>query len=75
MRRFLGWTAAAVLAVGMVGCTNAGKSGEPCESCTYAYVPVKKTSERQTFCEVNGKRVDCKKNPPECPECAKNAGK
>lgn len=65
---------AVVLAVSslvVVSCATMGST--PCESCNYAYVPVKKSSERQVFCEINGKRVDCKKTPAECPECAKHS--
>ena len=71
MRRFLGWAAVAVMAVAMVGCANTGKASTPCESCDYGYVPVGKRSERRVWCIKDGKTLDCTKNPPECPDCAK----
>lgn len=71
MRRVLGWTCAAVLAVILAGCTSTGHSEGACESCTYAYMPVKKSVERRTVCMKDGKVYDCTKSPAECPECAK----
>jgi hypothetical protein len=42
-----------------------------CTDCSYHFVTVGKHSERRDFCEVDGRQVDCTKNPPECPMCAK----
>src|SRR6185503_17866995 len=84
MRQLLGWTAAAVMAVAMVGCASTGPT-LPCEKCDYGYTYNGKRSELKKFCAVHGdkatccikdgKMYDCSKNPMECPECAKNAGK
>ena len=71
MRRLMGWALAPMLAVALAGCASTGGSTTPCESCDYGYVPLKKSMERQVWCYVDGKKVDCKKNPPECPACAK----
>jgi len=71
MRRFLSWTAAVVMAIALAGCASTGSSGKGCESCDYGYVPVKKSSDRRVWCIKDGKMLDCTKNPPECPECAK----
>jgi hypothetical protein len=62
---------AVVVAIGLAGCASTGSSGTPCESCDYGYVPVGKRSERRVWCIKDGKTLDCKKSPPECPECAK----
>ena len=64
-----------VVVLGMAsfsGCaTQTGKPSTPCESCTYGYVPVGKSSERRVWCVKDGKTLDCMKKPAECPECAK----
>lgn len=77
MRRMMGWMAASLLVVALGGCAStASSSGTPCESCNYAYMPLNsKRTERQVWCIVDGKTVDCKKNSPECPECAKQMKK
>ena len=62
----------AVILASVIGCASTGGAGsDPCASCTYGYVAVKKTTERHSFCVVNGKQVDCTKSPAECPTCAK----
>jgi hypothetical protein len=71
MRRLMGWALAPMLVAALAGCASTGGS-TPCESCDYGYVPVKKSMERQVWCYVDGKKVDCKKNPAECPACAKH---
>jgi hypothetical protein len=73
MRRILGWSLVAVMAVALAGCaTEKGHSSkDPCADCTYAYVPAGKQTNRKAVCVVNGKLMDCTKSPPECPECAK----
>jgi len=75
MRQILSVAMALVVAVGLAGCTSPGmgSSGMACENCTYGYVPVKKSMERREWCIKDGKMLDCKKNPPECPECAAKA--
>jgi hypothetical protein len=78
--------AAAVLAVGLVGCASTGGGAQtPCEKCDYGYVYLGKRTELRKWCNTSGdkptccikdgKIYDCSKNPMECPECAKNAGK
>ena len=86
MRRFLSWSAAAVLAIAMAGCASTGGEAKtPCEKCEYGYVYLGKRTELRKYCAAggdkatccikDGKIYDCSKNPMECPECAKNAGK
>lgn len=75
MRRFLGWSAAGLIALALAGCASTGGSATPCEKCDYGYVAVGKRYERRAWCIVDGKKMDCAKTPPECPECAKAAQK
>lgn len=70
MKAIMGVLSALVLA-GVAGCAGMSTASTPCESCNYGYVPVKKTSERRVWCVIDGKTVDCKKDPAGCPECAK----
>lgn len=52
--------------------TSTKPSGWPCETCRYRIDPnVSHDPHPQFFCFVGGHVVDCKKLPPECPECAK----
>ena len=75
MARFMKVAAAVLLTVGFVGCATSGApSNQPCASCSQGTATVKKGTETHAYCVVNGKQVDCTKNPPECPACAK-AGK
>ena len=72
MSKLLGVLGVAVMAVSMAACASTGKpAGSGCEACTYGYASVMKNSERHAFCVVNGKQVDCTKNPSDCPSCAK----
>lgn len=72
MRTFLGWTSALVLAIALAGCTSAPPSSAPCSSCKWSARNFQGPSGDPFLgCIVNGKKVDCKKTPPECPECAK----
>jgi len=71
MIRMMQWVCVSVLAITLAGCASSGGSATPCEQCDYGYVPVKKMTERRVWCIVDGKKVDCTKNPAECPECAK----
>ncbi len=73
MARFLKVASAVLLAVGFVGCASA-PTNQPCASCVDGVASVKKGTEKHAYCVVNGKQVDCTKNPAECPSCAK-AGK
>jgi|KBSSwiStaDraftv2_1062776.scaffolds.fasta_scaffold2725679_2 hypothetical protein len=85
MRRCLSWLAAAALAVGLAGYASTGGANVPCEKCDSGYVYLGKRSEPKKWCNTSGdkptccikdgKILDCTKNPAECPECAKNAGK
>ena len=61
---------ALVLAIGLAGCANTGASSMPCASCKFG-VPDKKTDPVKHSCMIEGKQVDCRKSPAECPECAK----
>ena len=58
----------------VAGCSSnltPAERGMPCSECDYGYVPVKKQTERRVWCVKDGKTLDCKKNPAECPECRK----
>ncbi len=66
--------ASAVILAGIAGCSSnltPAERGMPCNECDYGYVPVKKQTERRVWCIKDGKTLDCKKNPAECPECRK----
>ncbi len=53
MGRFMGWTAAAVVAVAMAGCSSIGGRAEtPCDKCDYGYVYVGKRSELRKWCNT-----------------------
>jgi hypothetical protein len=78
--------ATGLLAAALAGCaTAAGGAKTPCEKCDYGYVYLGKRSELRKWCNTDGEKptccikdgkiYDCSKNPMECPECAKNAGK
>jgi hypothetical protein len=76
MHRLSIWMCGGALALLLAGCATTS-SGLPCESCDWGYrtvteKPVKALPlERRVFCVIDGKVVDCKKTPAECPECAK----
>lgn len=60
------------VAVAVLGCAGTGKSGMPCESCQYKVKPGNpKTQPAKITCVVDGKEVDCRKTPAECPGCRK----
>ena len=61
-----------MLAVGIAGCAGAAKSGMPCERCRYGVQSVGKAQPPRIFCVVDGKEVDCRKNPEACPDCRKH---
>ena len=72
MATFLQAVAVGFLTIGLVGCASTdGRGSGPCASCVDGVTTVKKTPERHSFCVINGKQVDCTKNPAECPTCAK----
>ncbi|HXG60073.1 MAG TPA: hypothetical protein VNO22_01755 [Planctomycetota bacterium] len=56
----------------LAGCASAARAGLPCEQCRFG-VPDRKANPPKIYCVVEGKSVDCRKNPPECPECAKGS--
>ena len=70
MATLLKMSAALLLAVGFAGCASA-PTNQPCASCVDGVATVKKGTEKHAICVVNGKQVDCTKNPAECPRCAK----
>ncbi len=70
MANLLKATLAAILAIGIAGCANMAGSGMPCASCKFG-VADQKAQPPKHFCMVEGKQVDCRKSPAECPECAK----
>lgn len=61
---------AALAACGGGGTDTRAASGSPCARCKYG-VSDQKASPPAVYCMVEGKKVDCRKNPAECPECAK----
>jgi len=71
MRNVIGWMAALVVAVGLAGCTAGPGAGTPCEKCEYGYYATGKSLTRKVGCIVDGKAVDCAKNPSDCPACKK----
>jgi hypothetical protein len=52
------------------GCASSSSSGMTCEHCKFA-VPDKKTDPPKLYCVIDGKKVDCRKTPADCPDCAK----
>jgi hypothetical protein len=75
MKRVWLWAAAPLLAFAAAGCTpQVGSSAYPCENCNYGYVQAKKSSERKVWCVIDGKTVDCQKDPAACPGCKKAHG-
>jgi hypothetical protein len=69
VRKLMGVLAALVLAFGFTGCMSGPGTGTPCEKCDYGYVTTGKSTTRKVGCIVDGKIVDCMKNPSECPGC------
>ncbi len=56
------------LAMAVLASCSMSKSGMPCDDCRFG-VSAQKAQPPRIFCAVNGKEVDCRKSPPECPEC------
>jgi hypothetical protein len=72
MHRFLVWTVAAVLAIALTGCSSPQKpSWFPCQTCKYRVDSQAHDPHPRVYCVIDGREADCRKNPPECPECAK----
>jgi hypothetical protein len=74
MSRTFALLASAVLLAIVAGCSSnptPAEQGMPCNQCDNGYVPVKHTVDRRVWCIQDGKMLDCKKNPAECPECRK----
>ena len=72
MAMMLKLASAALLTVGLMACAGAGKSSSlPCASCKYG-VSDKKADAPKHYCVIDGKAVDCKTAPAQCPECAAN---
>ena len=72
MPRRLALVASAFVIAIIAGCSSnltPEQQGMPCNECDYGYVPVRKTTERRVWCIKDGKTLDCKKTPAECPEC------
>lgn len=57
------------------GPTSASSTRLLCETCDYGFVSEDKRAVPRAFCSDGKTIFDCSKNPPECPECAKNASK
>lgn len=77
MPRTLSLLAAALVLAGSAGCSSnltPQERGMPCNECDYGYVPVRKTVERRVWCIKDGKTLDCKKTPAECPQCRRILG-
>ncbi len=73
MRTILSLAMAGVLAIGLAGCTTtASTTNSPCASCKWSARNFQGPAGDPVLgCVVEGKKVDCKKTPPEGPECAK----
>lgn len=72
MRRVIGWASAFVVAVALASCSGAEmRSGLPCERCTYGVAKDGKAKPPVWRCVVDGKEIDCAKDPSGCPTCAK----
>lgn len=76
---------AALLAIALAGCAAEAGVKAPCEKGGYGYVSLGKRKvlrtwcaacgDQSTCCSRDGKFHGCLKNPAECPEDAKDAGK
>jgi uncharacterized lipoprotein YbaY len=72
MRQILSMAIGAVLAIALAGCASTSTSNAPCASCKWSAKNSQgPAGDPKLGCVVDGKTVDCKKTPPECPECAK----
>ena len=72
MRQLLSVAMATVLAIGLAGCASTSTSSAPCASCKWSAKNSQgPAGDPKLGCVVDGKTVDCKTSPPECPECAK----
>jgi hypothetical protein len=73
--RSLAWLAAVTISLALVGgCASPSQQPwRPCETCRYRHDPNKDPHDPHpyAYCVINGMEVDCRKNPPECPECAR----
>lgn len=77
MSRILSTLTAAIILAAFAGCSSnltPEERGMPCNECDYGYVPVRKTMERRVWCIKDGKTLDCKRTPTECPECRRRMG-
>lgn len=64
-----------LLAFNIGGCVG---TPNPCEGCihsrtTLKHVPGTCCGERRTSCVIDGRELNCQKDPAECPECAKHS--
>jgi hypothetical protein len=72
MRQILSLAMASVLAIGLAGCASTPASSSPCASCKWSARNTQGPAGDPTpYCMMDGKKMDCHKTPPECPECAK----
>ncbi len=72
MRQLLSVAMATVLAIGLAGCASTSTSSAPCANCKWSAKNSQgPAGDPKLGCVVDGKTVDCKTSPPECPECAK----
>ncbi len=72
MHRFLSSICGLALFLFLVSCAASTPGGIPCENCRYSYRRVsRRHTETMMTCVIEGKVVDCKRDPAECPECAK----
>ena len=72
MKTLLSWVSLCAMAIILAGCSGPGYTSLPCSSCKWG---AKNTqgpmSNPVAYCMVDGKKVDCKASPAQCPECAK----
>ena len=70
--RYSGLLCACALISILGACTTTPSGWVPCENCRYSYRRVsRRHTETIVTCVIDGKAVDCKRNPAECPECSK----
>ena len=72
MRRALRSVLGVLLILLLDACVGSTPAQVSCESCRHGYRRVsRRFIEPTVTCIIDGKIVDCRKTPPECPECAR----
>jgi hypothetical protein len=72
MRHIVSISMVVVVALGLAGCASTPPASSPCGSCKWSARNTQgPAGDPVVYCVVDGKKMDCRKSPPECPECAK----